>query len=83
MTITHRTGKLHVTLQQCINLLEARRQLLCEQINDYARPVAACDADFNALLAERDGIAQALSHLRPICRGETRVPHPREERSFH
>ena len=73
----------NVTLAQCIELLEARRQILCEQIHDYARPVPACDADFNALLAERAGITLAISHLLPICRGEAHVPHPREEQVSH
>jgi len=41
------------TLQQCVELLEARRLLLCDELQHYARPVAACDADFNALLVER------------------------------
>ena len=68
-----------VTLAQCVAMLESRRQWLCEEISDYARPVAACDTDFNALLAERAEVALALSHLQPFARGEVRIPHPRED----
>ena len=35
--------------------------------------------DFNTLLAERAEIVLALSHLRPLCGGEARVPHPRDD----
>jgi len=84
MIETRHAGKHRdVTLEQCVDLLEARRQLLCGEIHGYARPVAACDADFNALLAERDEIARAISHLLPICRGEARIPHPREQQQPH
>lgn len=68
-----------VTLAQCVELLEARRQIVCDEINGRARPTAACDVDFNTLLAERAEIVLALSHLRPLCSGEARVPHPRED----
>ena len=68
-----------VTLSQCVELLEARRQMVCNEINECARPTAACDVDFNTLLAERAEIVSALSHLRPLCRGQARIPHPRED----
>ncbi|MBL8510825.1 MAG: hypothetical protein JNM52_04195 [Betaproteobacteria bacterium] len=69
-----------VTLPQCVAMLEARRQLICEELNQFARPIAACDADFNTLLAERAEIVLALSRLQPYCRGEARIPHPRDDR---
>lgn len=69
-----------VTLAQCVDLLEIRRQIVCNEINQCARPVAACDVDFNTLLTERAEIVLALSHLRPLCYGQARVPHPREDR---
>jgi hypothetical protein len=68
-----------VTLAQCVAMLEARRQLLCESLNDFARPIAACDADFNAILAKLAEVVMALFHLQPLCRGEVRIPHPRED----
>ena len=68
-----------VTLLDCIASLEARRQWLAAQLNTFTKPVAACDADYNAILAERAEIVRALSGLRPIARGEARVPHPRED----
>ena len=68
-----------VTLAQCVELLEARRKIVCDEINECARPTAACDVDFNTLLAERAEIVLALSHLRPLCYGEARIPHPRED----
>ena len=68
-----------VTLLDCVELLEARRQILCDEISNCARPTAACDADFNALLAERASIVQALAHLRPLCRGEAPIAHPRDD----
>ena len=69
----------NVTLAQCVELLEARRKIICDEINMCARPTAACDVDFNTLLAERTEIVLALSHLRPLCSGDARVPHPRED----
>jgi hypothetical protein len=68
-----------VTLAQCVAMLEARRKLICDELNDFARPIAACDADFNTLLAERAEIVEAISHLEPLCRGKARIPHPRED----
>jgi hypothetical protein len=68
-----------VTLQQCIELLEARRLLLCDELQHYARPVAACDADFNALLVERTAIVQALAQLQPISRAEVVISSRRED----
>ena len=68
-----------VTLLDCVELLEARRRQLCEEINACARPTTACDADFNTLLAERSAIVLALAQLRPLCRGEARIAHPRED----
>lgn len=73
----------NVTLAQCIEILEARRQLLSEELHDYARPVPACDVDFNTLLAERNALAVALSHLQPLHRGEMKIPHPREDLVAH
>jgi hypothetical protein len=68
-----------VTLAQCIDLLEARRKLICDELSDFARPIAACDADFNTLLAERAEIVQAISHLEPLCRGKIHISHPRDD----
>jgi len=67
------------TLAQCIELLEARRLQLCEELQHYARPVAACDVDFNALLVERSAIAQALGLLQPISRAEVHISNRRED----
>jgi hypothetical protein len=74
-----RANSSDVTLAQCIAMLEARRQCLSESLNEFARPISACDADFNSILAERAEIVSALTHLQPFCRGETRIPHPRED----
>ena len=68
-----------VTLADCIELLEARRQIVCDEISAFARPTAACDVDFNTLLAERAQIILAMSQLRPHCSGEVRIPHPRDD----
>ena len=72
-----------VTLTQCVELLEARRQRVNEELHDYVRPVPACDVDYNTLLAERSELTTALSHLRPLCRGEMKIPHPREDLVAH
>ena len=69
----------NVTLAQCVEMLEARRQIVCSEINDCARPTAACDVDFNTLLAERAEIVLALSRLRSLCSGAARIPHPRDD----
>jgi len=68
-----------VTLGHCVELLKARRVLVCDELAGFAQPVAACDADFNALLAERAAIVQALAQLRPLARAEAVIPHPRED----
>ena len=68
-----------VTLAQCVHLLEARRRWVCEEMRGYGSPVAACDADFSALVAERAEITAALARLEPIARAEARVAHPRED----
>jgi hypothetical protein len=67
------------TLADCTRLLEARRRALCEEINAAARPVAACDADYNALLAERAEVVAALARLEPFARAEARIAHPRDD----
>ena len=68
------------TLADCVAALEARRLAVCEQMDTYGSPVAACDADFNALVLERAEITAALARLTPIARGEARVTHPLHER---
>jgi hypothetical protein len=68
------------TLSDCVAALEARRQAVCEQMDSYGSPVAACDADFNALVLERSEITAALARLVPIARGEARVIHPLHDR---
>ena len=68
-----------VTLAECVAVLEARRRVLCDELGAYGSPVPACDADFNALLAERAELVAAIARLAPIARAETRVPHPRED----
>ncbi len=73
----------NVTLGQCIEILEARRQLLSEELKEYAKPVPTCDVDFNTLLAERAELTIALSHLRPLCRGEMKIPLAREDLVTH
>jgi len=67
------------TLSQIVNLLEARRVAICEEMRGYGSPVAACDADFSALVAERAELTGALARLAPLARAESRVPHPRED----
>jgi len=69
------------TLADCVAALEARRLAVCEQMDSYGSPVAACDADFNALVLERAEISAALARLRPIARGEARVVHPLHDTS--
>ena len=64
------------TLAECVAALEARRRAVCEQMDGYGSPVAACDADFNALVMERAEITAALARLAPLARGEARVLHP-------
>jgi hypothetical protein len=68
-----------VTLARCIELLEARRLRICEELQHYVRPVAACDVDFNAMLVERAAIVQALAQLEPISRAEVHISNRRED----
>jgi hypothetical protein len=64
------------TLADCVAALEARRRAVCEQMDSFGSPVAACDADFNALVMERAEITAALTRLAPLARGEAIVVHP-------
>ncbi len=68
-----------VTLAHCVELLESRRRAVCAELGAYATPVTACDADYNALLAERAELVAALARLAPLARAEATVPHPRED----
>jgi hypothetical protein len=67
-----------VTLADCVATLEARRMSVCDELGAYAKPVPACDADYNALLAERAELVAALARLAPLARAEVAIPHPRE-----
>ena len=64
------------SLAECVAALEARRHALCEQMDACGSPVAACDADFNALVLERAEVSAAIARLKPIARGEAAVTHP-------
>ena len=64
------------SLADCVAALEARRRALCEQMNGYGSPVAACDADYNALVSERAELTAAIARLAPIARGEAHAGHP-------
>ena len=68
-----------VSLAHCVSVLEARRLAVCAELLDYGSPVAACDADFSALVVERAEIVAALARLAPLARAEARVAHPRED----
>ncbi len=74
-----RSPRATVTLADCVAMLESRRVAICHEMEDFARPVAACDVDYNALLAERAEVESALARLSPIARAETRIAHPRED----
>jgi hypothetical protein len=65
------------TLAECVEVLEARRLAVCGEMEEYGSPVAACDADFNALVMERAELSAALARLKPLARQEVAVPHPR------
>jgi hypothetical protein len=43
--------------------LEARRREVLRQIAQYPAPITACDAQFNHLLEQRDGLAEWLRRL--------------------
>ena len=73
----------NATLAQCIDVLESRRQTVNEELQGFVRPVAACDVDYNTLLAERSALSLALSQLQPLRRGEMKIPHPREDLVVH
>jgi hypothetical protein len=67
-----------VTLAECVAVLESRRLTVCDELSGYGAPVPACDADFNALLAERAELVAALARLAPLARAEFDAPHPRD-----
>ncbi len=67
-----------VSLQQCIDLLETRRLAVGNELNAFARPIAACDVDFATLLEEQYALGRALDALLPLARGTARIAHPRE-----
>jgi hypothetical protein len=65
-----------VSLSDCVEVLEARYRIVSHELHDYARPFTACDADYNAMLAERAALSAALTQLRALYRGEVAIPHP-------
>jgi len=67
------------TLADCVAALEARRRAVCAQMIAHGSPVAACDADYNALVLERAEITAAIARLSPIARGEAAVIHPLQD----
>jgi len=67
------------TLAECVAVLESRRIAVCDELGAYGTPVPACDADVNALLAERAELVAAIARLSPIARAEASIPHPRED----
>jgi hypothetical protein len=71
--------KTAVTLADCVATLEARRLSVCGELLAHASPVPACDADYNALLAERAELVAALARLAPLARAEAAIAHPRED----
>jgi hypothetical protein len=64
------------SLADCVAALEARRRAVCEQMDGYGSPIAACDADYNAMVLERAEITAAIARLAPIARGEAKAVHP-------
>jgi len=68
-----------VTREQCLEVLEARRRQLCEELRGFPQPIAACDEDCNTILAERAAIVLAISQLQALSRGDSRIPHPRDD----
>ena len=52
--------------QSIIERLEQRRRAVHAEINGYPGPIHACDADFNALLAERDVICADIDRARAL-----------------
>ena len=64
------------SLADCVAALEARRRAVCEQMDGYGSPIAACDADYNAMVLERAEITAAIARLAPIARGEATAVHP-------
>lgn len=67
------------TLAECVAALEARRLAICREMAAYGSPVAACGADFSALVMERAELSAALARLKPLARLEVAVPHPRAD----
>jgi len=43
--------------------LEKKQRRIYEEIREYPRPIAGCDAQFNHLLEERANISQELARL--------------------
>jgi hypothetical protein len=69
-----------LTLARCVALLEERRIAVCAEMSEReGSAVAACDADFSALLAERAELGAAISRLAPLARADGRIAHPRED----
>ncbi len=67
-----------ITLEQCVSLLEARRLIVCAELQSRCHANAACDVDFNTLLSESSALTQALTSLTPLARHEARIAHPRD-----
>jgi chorismate mutase len=52
--------------QQIQRHLEDEKERLFQEIRSYPPPIPACDAQFNALLAERTAVLQALGAVNSV-----------------
>ena len=48
-------------------LLEARQAWIVGAVRDYPPPITGCDAQFDHLRKQRDGISRALKRLEQAC----------------
>lgn len=58
-----RAAPAEVAWERIRALLKGKRNRVQEQIRQYPMPIPACDADFNAFLAERERLSEELSRL--------------------
>lgn len=62
-TISTRTAPADVAWNRIRSLLKSKWDRMQEQIRQYPTPIPACDADFNAFLAERERLSEELGRL--------------------
>src|SRR5512134_3767053 len=62
-TLASRTAPADIAWKRIRSALKSQWDRVQEQIRQYPTPIPACDADFNAFLAERERLSEEMNRL--------------------